>query len=293
MNPPPNIKAPRLWPAGTLPDMDSLQHALERAVARDSSDALLKAQALLFSDDVCDSDDTVLQVAAAFRALAISPLCADAYLELANLLNLVLPERKRMLWMALEAGEKALGREMFAENRGDFWGILETRPYMRARAQLADLAREEGEWRHAADEYAELLELNDNDNLGCRYMLMACLLRLDDHDSLDKLFARCAGEDSAHMLYTQTLVAFKRRGPNSKAAAELARRAMKENKHVPFFLVEYDGYQYELEDYSVGAETEAMAYSDLFGEIWNNTKGAVAWLLKTTRPGKKTRGKKA
>ena len=37
----------------------------------------------------------------------------------------------------VEAGEQALGPEGFEEYAGRFWGFLETRPYMRARAGLA------------------------------------------------------------------------------------------------------------------------------------------------------------
>ncbi|MDP2168388.1 MAG: hypothetical protein Q8J64_08670 [Thermodesulfovibrionales bacterium] len=35
----------------------------------------------------------------------------------------------------VEAGEMALGKKAFKEGVGHFWGILETRPYMRARKQ--------------------------------------------------------------------------------------------------------------------------------------------------------------
>ena len=32
----------------------------------------------------------------------------------------------------VETGQRTLGEQFFKENRGHFWGILETRPYMRA-----------------------------------------------------------------------------------------------------------------------------------------------------------------
>ena len=282
MDSPSNVESPRLWPAGTLPDLDSLERGLR--AAKPQAKAVAKARALLDSDAVYDGD-TLLRVAAAYRALVISPFCADAYLELAYLLQLELQEEKRLLRMAMAAAERALGPEVFKEDRGNFWGIMDTRPYMRARVQLADLAREEGDFRTAAAEYQDLIELSSNDNLGCRYSLLACLLHLGDREALLGVFARFP-EDSPHMLYTRALDAFQHQGPGSKAAVDLARQGMKANKHVPKVLSMYDGYKYELDSYAVGQETEAMAYSDLYGDLWEATHGAIAWLLKTTRPPK-------
>ena len=99
-----------------------------------SADALSEAQALLDNNEVYDSEDTLLKVTAALRALAISPLLADAYLMLAHLLNLYPEEKEHVLEMAAEAAEKTLGPEVFKEHCGAFWGIMETRPYMRAKA---------------------------------------------------------------------------------------------------------------------------------------------------------------
>ena len=41
-------------------------------------------------------------------------------------------KRVAMLQQAVKVGEKHLGREFFEENKGHFWGLIETRPYMRA-----------------------------------------------------------------------------------------------------------------------------------------------------------------
>ena len=67
------------------------------------------------------------------QALAISPDCADAYVLLAEESARSLEEACRFYAQGVEAGERALGPEMFQEYTGHFWGVLETRPYMRAR----------------------------------------------------------------------------------------------------------------------------------------------------------------
>ena len=66
------------------------------------------------------------------RALETWPDCADAYNLLAG--RAVDPETARELYeRGVAAGERAVGPETFSDEAGRFWGILETRPYMRAR----------------------------------------------------------------------------------------------------------------------------------------------------------------
>ena len=65
------------------------------------------------------------------RAIELSPDCADAYVVLAE--NAA--HRKEALEFyekGVAAGERALGPKAFQEDVGHFWGLLETRPYMRA-----------------------------------------------------------------------------------------------------------------------------------------------------------------
>jgi tetratricopeptide (TPR) repeat protein len=78
--------------------------------------------------------------------------------------------------MGVRAGERALGEEFFTEEVGNFWGILETRPYMRAREGLANALWALGERDQALAHYREMLELNPVDNQGVRYELADCLL---------------------------------------------------------------------------------------------------------------------
>jgi hypothetical protein len=62
----------------------------------------------------------------------MSTECADAYVLLAEAAQD--PQEMRSLYeQGVQAGERVLGPEIFAEEVGHFWGIVETRPYMRAR----------------------------------------------------------------------------------------------------------------------------------------------------------------
>ena len=53
----------------------------------------------------------------------------------------------------VDAGARALGPDRFAELTGEFWGHLETRPYMRARLALAQALHELGHHDDALDHY--------------------------------------------------------------------------------------------------------------------------------------------
>src|SRR5205823_8590382 len=163
------------------------------------------------------------RIALARKALGISPLCADAYVLLAEEARSV-EEARDYYAKGVEAGELALGPRRFKQCAGHFWGFLETRPYMRARAGLASTLLQLGNIDGALAHYRDMLKLNPNDNQGIRYVLAGCLLRQDNNSALKELLA--AYEDgSASWLYTRALVPFRESGDSDKQAASLVRGA--------------------------------------------------------------------
>ena len=69
---------------------------------------------------------------------------------------------------ARDAGRRAgAGPAFFKENAGDFWGLIETRPDVRARAGLANTLWSLQRRDEAAQHYRALLALNPEDNQGC------------------------------------------------------------------------------------------------------------------------------
>lgn len=96
---------------------------------------LERAQDLIY--EAFETESSRKRVQLAKKALKVSPDCADAYVLLAEEDAGSLEEARELCQKGVEAGERALGRETFEEEAGHFWGILETRPYMRARQGLA------------------------------------------------------------------------------------------------------------------------------------------------------------
>src|SRR6266567_2525648 len=118
---------------------------------------------------------------------------------------------------------------------GHFWGILETRPYMRARAALAETLWALDRREEAVEHHRELLRLNPNDNQGLRDRQVEWLLWLERYEELDALFAAYDEDAGAAFAYTKALAAFRREGA-SAGAGHLLDDARKANPHVAAYL---------------------------------------------------------
>jgi len=138
--------------------------------------------------EAMDADDLDTAVKLAMRAVELDRHCVDALVILSHVSSDSPEELIENLESIVWIGECALGEEFCEENRGHFWGILETRPYMRARQELADLLRDEGRADEAIKHYDAMLDLNPNDNQGVRDLLLACYLTCGDLDGARRLF---------------------------------------------------------------------------------------------------------
>jgi tetratricopeptide (TPR) repeat protein len=230
--------------------------------------------------DAWDSATSRSRIALAQKALAISPLCADAYNLLAEEAGSI-QEAKELYAKGVEAGELALGTEGFADYAGHFWGFLETRPYMRARAGLAGVLLKLGEEDAAIGHFRAMLELNPGDNQGIRYLLLGCLLRRDDAAAVKQLLAAYNDEYSAYWLYTRALIAFRDGDAEQPRVAQIVHDAWSANPHVPAILAgtrrpvtSNNGYV------TMGGADEATDYVVECGGAWHQTPGAIAWLSK-------------
>ena len=186
----------------------------------------------------------------------------------------------RLYKQGVAAGEKIIG-DKFQKAVGHFWGILETRPYMRARLGLAHALWNVGEREEAVPHLREMLSLNPDDNQGVRYNLAAFLLGLDHDEELAALLDQFPDEDSATWAYTKALLAFRKSG-DSADARKLLVAAKKTNKHVPAFFLQKKPLPAEQPPfYSPGDENEALIYLSGFLSGWKSTPGAISWLRKS------------
>lgn len=240
-----------------------------------SDQPLDRAQELMYQ--AWDARTRNRRVKLARQALEISPDCADAYVLLAEE-TAKTPEEARALYeQALQAGERALGPDQFQELEGDFWGVLETRPYMRARAGLADALAALEEHQAAIDHYQAMLRLNPNDNQGVRYKLVCLLLQLGDLSGAEKLLKQFAEDLSAWWVYSRALLEFAKKG-KSRRSTRLLKNALSYNPFVALYLFGLTPIPKQLPDYyGFGDENEALFYviDALFA--WEAIPGAADW----------------
>ena len=265
--------------APALPDRRAMERFLAAIGGRGGDDPTEKAQVVMY--EAWERTTSRSRVALARKALGISPLCADAYVLLAEEAARSVEEARDFYAKGVEAGELALGPEGFAEYAGHFWGFLETRPYMRARVGLALTLLKLGDEDGAISHFRDMLRLNPNDNQGIRYLLAGCLLRRGEDAALKELLASYEDDGSAFWLYTQALLAFREGGEGDKRATKLVQEAWTANEHVPAILAGTKAPTRSEEDYiTMGGPDEATDYVKECGAAWHRTPEAVAWLTK-------------
>ncbi len=213
------------------------------------------------------------------RALEISPDCADAYIILAE--ETRTPEEARDVYQkAVEAGERAIGPEGFREYEGHFWGVIETRPYMRARLELAELLWLQGETAAAAEHLNDMLRLNPSDNQGVRYLLMACLIESDRDQEAMALLNRFKDDASSGWAYDRALLAFRKSGESHRADRAL-NRALEANVFVPLYILGLAPPPREAPDFvGIGDEAEAIDYAMTAHRSWAHQPEAADWLAR-------------
>lgn len=256
---------------------------LRKPVASAGAISLNEAQELIY--DAWEKQDRKSRLALARRALKISPDCADAYVLLAQDAR---PQAKalELYRKGVEAGERALGREAFERDAGHFWGILETRPYMRARAGLAEALWERGAYDEAIAHWRDMLRLNPGDNQGIRYLLAARLLYLDRDRETAAVLDQYPGDAGAQITWVKALVLFRAHGDHPKARRALD-QALASNSFVPSYLFHQKRLPRYLPEFAGwGDESEAQWCAAENLRAWRTTAGAIAWLAARMSVGK-------
>ena len=193
-----------------------------------------QAQDLIF--DAWDAATAKEAIRLARKALSIWPDCTDAYNVLAEFSGDIV-DAAQLRAKGIEAAYRTFDKQFFKENTGYFWGLIETRPYMRAVQGLAEALAELGLLREAAEKLAYLIKLNPEDNQGNRYSLMEFLLELKEYGEANKLYRKfSADEFTANWLFYGALLSLQRNGRGRHARNAMYKAHMC-NPHVWKLLV--------------------------------------------------------
>ncbi len=234
------------------------------------------AKSLVFQ--AWDSVDPQERGELAAEAIRLDKDCVDAW----NLLG----EQAQSYEKSLEyyesgeaAGRRELGKE-FDELVGHFWGVHETRPFMRSLQGKAEVLTAMGHNQQAIAVYQEMLKLNANDNQGVRWCLMGLLLQLNLNQSASDLIDQYP--DDAYILWplAELLLAI-RSNATDNLRRQLLKKAFESNPYFVDFLVARRDIQEKLPSTFVfGDESEVLSAMPLLLPAWKSTAGAVAWLRK-------------
>ncbi len=263
----------------TAEDLKALRFSMESPSATDGlddwdADAKFEAQELAFAAMEARSQTAARKLAR--QALDLDPDCVDALLIVADLGGRTQKARIEALSGAVEAGRRSLGAKFFKKNKGHFWMLIDTRPFMRAMETLAgELAPVDKPGAIAI--YAEMLELNPGDNQGVRYPLLGLYLAVGDRGGAQDLLMQYPEDASAVFawgLLIERLVA----GDYERAEAAL-QKAIQSNRFVALQLTGRQPLPKGLPQmYALGSVEEAVLCQHYLMPAWEAQPEALMWV---------------
>ena len=170
------------------------------------------------------------------RALELEPDNLDAERIAAHAGSKDLFDMLHRVEQAVMHGNEVMEKQGFMTQDyiGEFWQILETRPYMRLRHSYMDLLVDCGMMRKAVSEGEDMLRLNENDNQGIRYVLMHLYAFLEEEDAALKIHKRYEEHEETQMLLPLSMLYFKL--GDWEKAEEYLKRLAKANKDTKKFM---------------------------------------------------------
>jgi tetratricopeptide (TPR) repeat protein len=209
-------------------------------------------------------------------ALELDPDCIEAYEYLGAMENSV--EVATVFYEKGAAiGRRVYGGKYLAENKGMFWGLHETRPFMRCLSNYAECLYILDRVSESVSVLEELIELNPNDNQGVRDCLMAYLIELREDAKFKKYEAMYKNEIGAFSAYNRALYAFSTNKPAVEANKKM-KKALENNPFVPVQILSRKPIRDLPNGYRLGSVEEAKTYASFAKNAWRKTDGAIAWL---------------
>ncbi len=218
------------------------------------------------------------RIARAYRALALSPLCVDAYVAL-YAEGGYSDEGVDYLKRGIHAGELAL--QGLHPNEDAFWQHSEGQPYLKARVDLAVHTVESDEDATITGLQA-VLAFDPTDRIKARYALLDVLLNQDDVQPARNLLDKFPDDRSVEWLYGRLLVGYREEQRAGRAVEALMAEALAANPHVPSYLAELEG-EADIGSDEPGTPGEADLYVSIAADRWDAEPGAIDWLVALAR----------
>jgi tetratricopeptide (TPR) repeat protein len=186
-----------------------------------------------------------------------------------------------LLREAVETAEKNFGEDFMRENTGHFWGIHNTRSYMRAKQDLAELLLRAGQTDEAIAEFEHMLELNPEDNQGIRDELVPLYLAQNLLEPARALMARYEQERTHFGGAAWAAVLERWLSHDLKGAHEALTEARSVNRHIEKYLSgrrEFPSEDERPEYFRPGDESEAKMVAVKMARVHRSHAGFATWL---------------
>ena len=251
------------------------------------------------AEETDDKDDAIRY---ARNALSLDPDNLDAETMIAfntdheDVLDNLLAMRK-----VCDHGEKLMKQHGYLDkDAGEFWMVLETRPYIRALNMRMELEISCGMYKLAEATGEEIIRLNNNDNTGVRLALMSLYATTLDQKPAEELIKKFSenGLDSGMLLALSAL--YFRLG-NFVKAEETLRELQHRNKDTRRFfkaITDQKLDDYRTDEMSWGYEpgtiSELITIYDESSFLWQS-EGIISyylWAAQELKPHRKTKKKR-
>lgn len=217
-----------------------------------------------------EAETTAQRVKLARKALSMDINAIDAY----NILGASAPTLAEQIAMFRQAD--VIGAELFAplldDEEMEWWGFMGTRPWMRARHNLGLALLEAEDSEGATAVFKSLLDLNQNDNQGIRYVLLSLFAKAGKYNDCKALFEIYPDDYSIEFPTTKLLIELSKPKPK-KNLSKLLAEITDNNSHVLAALKKAAQTKKwpkpPRSDYvTLGSKEHAHIYLDEFKEAW-------------------------
>ena len=178
----------------------------------------------------------------------------------------------------IELGRKKFAKEIKSQ-RGHFWSIHETRPFMRCMINYAICLVTMNDIDSAMEVYKEIIALNKGDNMGVRNQYGLLLISKKMYNEYLKLDKQFHFESSPEACFNRLLHSYVTTG-ESQQTVDLITKAKMQNKYFIGVLTSKSRPKSIPNSYEVGSKDEALIYGDYAYNIWHDVEGAIAFLNK-------------
>ncbi|WP_029758107.1 tetratricopeptide repeat protein [Fusobacterium nucleatum] len=188
-----------------------------------------------FMELATEANDEKLALKYARKALKLDKDNLDAELLIADLVSTSQIDMLKRFEKILKHGDEIMLKNgyMNEENIGNFWLILETRPYMRVKYQYIDVLKESGMIGAATSECEDMIKLCQNDNLGVRHILMALYAFMENEEKALALYKKYSAHEESPILISLSILYYRKR--NLKKSLEYLKKLEKINKDTKKF----------------------------------------------------------